>query len=288
LDTNVWYTIDNLKGKLNPIFYLSIYDFIALDCLWEDKMKKISVFIIIALLLFLFLPNFMEEESSPLNNIISSEFFNKIMEASLKIKYSIDKHFPEEDREEFKKDISDLAYKIRNIITKEELIKIKERAIDLVKEINNAIWNNLGDSDYERAIVKRVIDGDTIEILLNGIEEKVRLIGVNTPESAGRYKNKPQPYGKEASNFTKTSLMGKIVYLEKDVGDKDKYGRLLRYVWLTDPSKGNLEKDMFNAILIKEGYGSVMTIQPNVKYQRIFIELEREARKNNKGLWKFK
>lgn len=249
-------------------------------------MKKIFIFIIIGLLLFLFAPNFIEESSLSDNN--SSEFFTKIKKASLKTRDSIDKHFTEADREELKRDLSNLAYKIRNIITKEELTKIKDKAVDLAKEINNAIWNNLGDSDYERAIVKRVVDGDTIEVLLNGLEEKIRLIGVNTPESAGKYKNKPQPYGKEASNFTTTSLTGKVVYLEKDVGDKDKYGRLLRYVWLTEPSSGKLEENMFNAILLRDGYGSVMTIQPNVKYQKIFVELERSARENNKGLWKLK
>lgn len=250
-------------------------------------MKKISIFIIIGLLLFLFLPSF-TEESSIVDNNNSSGFFTKLREASFKIKDSIDNHFTEDDRKELKRDLSNLAYKLRNIITKEELAKIKNKAVDLVKEINNSIWNNLGDSDYERAIVKRVVDGDTIEVLLNGLEEKIRLIGVNTPESAGKYKNKPQPYGKEASSFTTTSLIGKVIYLEKDVGDKDKYNRLLRYVWLTEPSNGNLEEDMFNAILLREGYGSVMTIQPNVKYQKIFTELEREARKNNKGLWKLK
>ncbi|MCT4565660.1 MAG: thermonuclease family protein [Maledivibacter sp.] len=249
-------------------------------------MKRTFIFIIIGLLLFLFLPDFVKE--SPTVDNSSSNFFSTIREASVKTRASIDKHFTPEDREELKRDISNLAYKLRNIITREELTNIKNKAVDLVKEINNSIWNNLGDSDYEKAVVKRVVDGDTIEVILNGIKEKIRFIGVNTPESAGKYKYKPQPYGKEASKFTNSSLLGKVIYLEKDVGDKDKYGRLLRYVWLTEPSKGNLEENMFNAILLREGYGRVMTIQPNVKYQRIFTQLEREARKNNKGLWRFK
>ncbi|SKC83697.1 thermonuclease family protein [Maledivibacter halophilus] len=251
-------------------------------------MKKIFFLIIIALLLFLVLPDFIPEESSSMANNNSSEFFTKIKDISFKIKDSIGGHFTEEDRDQLKKDLSNLIYKLRNIITKEEMANIKERAVDLVKEINNSLWNNLGDSDYERAIVKRVVDGDTIEVILNGLEEKIRLIGVNTPESVGKYKNNPQVFGKNASSFTKASLLGKVIYLEKDVGDKDKYGRLLRYVWLTDPSTGNLQEDMFNAILLKEGYGSIMTIQPNVKYQKIFLKLEREARENNRGLWQFK
>lgn len=251
-------------------------------------MKKIFFLIIIALLFFLVLPDFIQEDTSSMANNNSSEFLSNIKDISLKIRASIGENFTKEDREELQRDLSNLIYKVRNIITKEELAKIKQRATDLVKEINNSVWNNLGDSDYEKAIVKRVVDGDTIEVILNGLEEKIRLIGVNTPESVGKYKNNPQFFGKNASSFTKASLLGKVIYLEKDVGNKDKYGRLLRYVWLTDPSSGNMKENMFNAILLKEGYGRIMTIQPNVKYQKVFVSLEREARKNNKGLWKFK
>ena len=130
-------------------------------------------------------------------------------------------------------------------------------------------------SKYEKAVVKRVVDGDTL-LLAN--DKRVRLIGVNTPETVKP--NSPvEAYGKEASEYTKKMLTGKTVYLEKDAGDTDKYGRLLRYVYTEDGK-------MFNEVLVQEGYAQVMTIQPNVKYQDRFVEAQRQAREGKKGLWK--
>ena len=123
--------------------------------------------------------------------------------------------------------------------------------------------------------MKRVVDGDTL-LLAN--DKRVRLIGVNTPETVKP--NSPvEAYGKEASEYTKKMLTGKTVYLEKDAGDTDKYGRLLRYVYMDDGK-------MFNEVLVQEGYAQVMTIQPNVKYQERFVEAQRQARESKKGLWK--
>lgn len=249
-------------------------------------MKKLSIIIIIGIIFLFFIS--LSEDKLSLENNTSSEYITVFKKGINGIKAGMDNTFSEEDIEGFKRGFSNFIYKVKNIITDEELKRIKQKTADLFREINNSVWNNFIDSDYEKALVKRIIDGDTIVVILNGVEEKIRLIGVNTPESVGKYKSNPQPYGKEASNFTKRSLLGRIVYFEKDVGDKDKYGRLLRYVWLTDPSKGNLNEDMFNIILIKEGYGSVMTIQPNVKYQKTFVNLERQARENKKGLWQLK
>ncbi|MGB9859388.1 MAG: thermonuclease family protein, partial [Moorellaceae bacterium] len=79
------------------------------------------------------------------------------------------------------------------------------------------------------AKVVNIVDGDTIHVRLpGGQEERVRFIGVNTPESQG----KVEPYGKEAAAYTQRRLSGRTVYLELDVGERDKYGRLLAYVWL--------------------------------------------------------
>ena len=129
-------------------------------------------------------------------------------------------------------------------------------------------------SKYEKAVVKRVVDGDTL-LLAN--DKRVRLIGVNTPETVKP--NSPvEAYGKEASEYTKKMLTGKTVYLEKDAGDTDKYGRLLRYVYTEDGK-------MFNEVLVQEGYAQVMTIPPNVKYQERFVEAQRQAREGKKGLW---
>lgn len=130
--------------------------------------------------------------------------------------------------------------------------------------------------------VVKVSDGDTVE--LEG-GEKVRLIGVNTLETV-KPGVKPMPYGKEASNFTKSQLQRKKVFVEVDVQPKDKYGRTLAYLYLQEPkTQDDIEKYMFNAILLKEGYAQLMTIPPNVKYVDLFLKLQRQAREQNKGLW---
>lgn len=125
--------------------------------------------------------------------------------------------------------------------------------------------------------VVRVVDGDTIIVKYNKKEERVRLIGVDTPESVGKHKDDPQPYGVEASEFTKKKLEEKEVYLEFDVGERDNYKRLLAYVWI--------DGEMFNETLLKEGYAQVMTVPPNVKHSDYFLKVQREAKKNNRGLW---
>jgi len=121
--------------------------------------------------------------------------------------------------------------------------------------------------------VKRVIDGDTI-VLENG--ERVRLIGVDTPESV--HPNKPVEYfAKEASAFTKNMVEGKKVKLEYDWQRKDRYGRILAYVYLEDGTH-------LNAEIIKQGFGFAYTKYP-FKYLEEFREYERKAREEEKGLW---
>ena len=135
--------------------------------------------------------------------------------------------------------------------------------------------------NLKEAKVSRVVDGDTVE-LSDGT--KVRLTGVNTPESTTR----TEPYGKEASNYTKDQLTGKTVYLEKDVSETDQYGRLLRYVWLDIPKEitdSEIKAKMFNAILVKNGYAEVSTYPPDVKYKEYFTKYNAAARNENKGLW---
>lgn len=128
------------------------------------------------------------------------------------------------------------------------------------------------------AQVVRVIDGDTVQLLLaRGQTEKVRLIGVNTPETKHPRKG-VEPFGKQASAYTKKRLSGQVVSLELDVQHRDRYGRLLGYIYLQDGT-------FFNAELIREGYARTMTIPPNVRYQEVFLGLEREAREKGKGLW---
>lgn len=138
---------------------------------------------------------------------------------------------------------------------------------------------------YVPASVTKVIDGDTVWVRLkDGREEKVRLIGVDTPEST----REVEPYGKEAAAYTKKRLEKKTVYLELDVGERDKYDRLLAYVWLFRPKGDGAEEvraKMFNAELLLNGYAQVLTVPPNVKYAELFTDFQREAREKKKGLW---
>lgn len=141
--------------------------------------------------------------------------------------------------------------------------------------------------DMLQGTVTRVVDGDTLLVSVAGEDRKVRLIGVDTPETV--HPNKPvQYYGKEASAFTKKNLQNKTVWLEYDVAPLDKYNRHLAYVWLTKPESGEdaIRRDMFNARLILDGYGKVMTIQPNSKYADLFAKFQQEARTEKRGLWK--
>jgi len=119
--------------------------------------------------------------------------------------------------------------------------------------------------------------------LAGGKKEKVRFIGVNTPESTKEI----EPYGKEASAYTKSRLDGRKIWLEPDVEERDRYGRLLAYIWLEQPasdSEAEVRAKMFNAELLLEGYAQVMTVPPNVKYA-LFVKLQREVRETGKGLW---
>ncbi|MEK6808764.1 MAG: thermonuclease family protein, partial [Nanoarchaeota archaeon] len=114
----------------------------------------------------------------------------------------------------------------------------------------------------------RIIDGDTIVIKIDGRQEKVRLIGVDTPETV--HPNKPiEHFGKEASEFTRSLVESKKVRLEYDWQKRDKYGRLLTYVYLEDGT-------FLNAEIIRQGYGHAYTKFP-FKYLEQFRQYEREA-----------
>jgi micrococcal nuclease len=122
--------------------------------------------------------------------------------------------------------------------------------------------------------VTRVIDGDTL-LLSNG--ERVRLIGVDTPEL--HHPLKPvQYFAEEAFQFTRTMAEGKEVRLEYDWRRRDRYGRLLAYVYLEDGT-------FLNAEIIRQGYGFAFTKYP-FRYMAQFRQYQREARENGRGLWK--
>jgi len=130
--------------------------------------------------------------------------------------------------------------------------------------------------DSIEALATRAVDGDTIEVEIAGESYKVRYIGIDTPEL--HHPTKPVGYyAQEAYEKNRDLVEGKTVYLEKDVSETDRYGRLLRYVYVGDV--------FVNAYLVQQGYAQVSTYPPDVKYQEQFLELQREAREAGRGLW---
>jgi micrococcal nuclease len=129
---------------------------------------------------------------------------------------------------------------------------------------------------YVTAKVTSVVDGDTIHVLIDGKKETVRLILVDTPET--KHPTKPiEPFGPEASQFTKDLLEGKEVKLEQDVSITDRYGRLLKYVWLDD--------HLVNEILLEKGLGRVAVFPPDVKYVEAFRAVQKRAQDAHLGIW---
>lgn len=127
--------------------------------------------------------------------------------------------------------------------------------------------------------VTKVVDGDTFWAD-DGSEKgvKVRLIGVDAPESRNVFKKKKGFYGEEAKAYLTNLFHHQKVRLEFDVDTLDRYGRTLAYAYLPDGT-------FVNADLVKNGYAMVMTVPPNVKHVEEFVELQKEARENKRGLW---
>jgi micrococcal nuclease len=139
-------------------------------------------------------------------------------------------------------------------------------------------------------VVRKVVDGDTIEVEREGGSlERVRLIGIDAPEAhdspkldrlvaRGQDRDAILALGRQATAFARERLLGRRVELELDVERRDRFGRLLAYVWLPDGS-------MVNATLLEAGQARLLTIPPNVRYVDRFVPLERAAREARRGLW---
>ncbi len=131
--------------------------------------------------------------------------------------------------------------------------------------------------DLQEAQVTEIVDGDTIGVTIDGAEYKVRYILVDTPET-----KKPgtpvQPFGPEATAANRKMVADQTVYLEKDVSENDRYGRLLRYVYLEDGR-------MVNEELLRLGLARVSTFPPDVKYADRFLAVQRQAQETGAGLW---
>lgn len=128
-------------------------------------------------------------------------------------------------------------------------------------------------SASDSALVTRIIDGDTIEIN-NSV--KLRYIGIDTPESVDP-RRELECFGLEASTRNRELVLGKEVRLEKDVSETDRYGRLLRYVYVDD--------QMINEVLVSEGYAQASAYPPDILYQDVLDRAEKQARIANVGMW---
>ena len=161
-----------------------------------------------------------------------------------------------------------LENKIKKDIGNIDFKKIIVNNVDIGKTVPPSL-TNYGEAK-ELAVVKRVIDGDTIE-LDDG--RKVRYIGINSPEMTDK---RPEVLclAKLAKEENEKIVLGKTVEMEKDISDKDKYDRLLRYIWI--------DGKMVNLELIKNGYAAVATYPPDIKYKNLFVE-GFNLKKNIKG-----
>ena len=184
----------------------------------------------------------------------------------------------------------------------------KENVLKPQSDSLPASLHKTGSESFQDVLVVKVIDGDTFE-LENG--ERVRLIGVDTPESRKNAKAKRDSQrsqesleeilrmGQLAKEALTKIVFHKRVRLEFDVGQRDKYGRLLAYVYLKNEAKEGPtlfpyyyqpdHNEIFvNATLVQLGYASPMTIPPNVKFADLFQVLSREAQDKKRGLWQDK
>jgi micrococcal nuclease len=141
----------------------------------------------------------------------------------------------------------------------------------------NGSQTELPDGDW--VTVYKVVDGDTFwGRSAEGNEIKVRLTGIDAPESRKSGQKEVQYFGKEASAYVRQLISGKQVKLVYDVRKTDRYNRTLAYVYLEDGT-------FLNAHLVEQGYAILMTIPPNVRHANLFVRLQEEARESGRGLW---
>jgi micrococcal nuclease len=132
------------------------------------------------------------------------------------------------------------------------------------------------------ATLVRVVDGDTIRVMVEGVEERVRYIGMDTPELNESLKATPEPYAEAATTANAKLLAGADrLVLERDISERDRYGRLLADVWV--------ERDgtwtFVDLELVAQGFAQVATFPPDVRYVDVLLTAEREARLAGRGLW---
>ena len=139
--------------------------------------------------------------------------------------------------------------------------------------------NDLTVTSPNSAAMERVVDGDTIDIAIGGNTERVRLIGINTPETKHPTKGM-ECFGPEASAYTEQLLpKGTKLRVERDVEARDKYGRLLLYVYIENSNV------FVNLDLVLQGYARPMVFEPNTAHKADFAQAATQAELRNVGLW---
>ncbi len=152
---------------------------------------------------------------------------------------------------------------------------------ELPRGVAPALWTDAIPAGAEPATLLRVIDGDTLEVEVGGVAERVRLILVDTPETKDP-NNPVECYGAEATAFTTWLLgLGAPLWLETDVSERDRYDRLLRYAWLD--FGGSVVQ--VNEAIVRSGYGVVATFPPDVAYVDELRDAQEFARRYQLGLW---
>ena len=173
--------------------------------------------------------------------------------------------------------------KTQNVVKKQEATKPDVAGIKTIQPTDIPIPTNgpTPNTDSRQiATLVKLVDGDTIAVSVNGKNETVRIIGIDTPEVIDPRKT-VECFGKEASEFARITLQdNKNLLLESDPtqGDRDKYNRLLRYVWTDDVTD-------FGKLMIESGYASEYTYDLPYKYQKVYKEAEGKALEAKKGLW---
>jgi endonuclease YncB( thermonuclease family) len=140
----------------------------------------------------------------------------------------------------------------------------------------------------ERGLVVRITDGDTVRVVIDGVEHRLRYIGIDTPESVAP--NTPvEPYAKAATEANARLVDGERVVLERDVSETDRFDRLLRYVWLAPDLENRSSDDdvwrLVNLELVRAGLAEAVDYPPDTKYSGILGVAETEARAAGRGMW---
>ncbi len=134
--------------------------------------------------------------------------------------------------------------------------------------------------ETQEATLVLVVDGDTIRVRVDGREHPVRYIGIDTPETLPG--QPPEPYGLAATDANRRLVQEGSLVLERDISETDRFGRLLRYVWVVDDAG---TYTLVNRELLLDGFAQVTTHPPDVRYVDEFLAAERQARAAERGLW---